>query len=1602
MAAEGLDQLLLELGIDMSPMAKAVAGVKLVLDDLNSLSSEAEQKTAQATSQQTALSREQKTTSEQAVAAALQALEQNLKNVGALQQQTGELQSQVAAYKDLLVEDMQRNESLEKQLGTLTKQSEALRVQVAQYKQLASEHSKAAKEGGEGIGGTIRNVGAKTAGSLLGGGILGEVATGVIAGQGISVAVEGIGKLIEKMKEMQDEASQMTLIQNQFERIAQAAGIDATAAINKMRVATDGLVDKMTLMRTATAALKSPFGISLDQVSQLEGAVVRLAEANKHTAAEGIESLNRALTSGRTQQLMYVTGLSRIASQLDNVSSSAGKVERGSLQMNKAMGMIIAQSEAMGELPQTLEQMMTRLDVAFKDLSREFGRGFNLSAGAQTAITIFQHLTEEIVGAGATAETLGQKVGNAFSVLAVGVQAAIPVVKELWTTLKDVSGIAFDSLFGGITSISDAGNDVEKSFKVVHPVLFDVVKGLLSINLQFESLLINLNSILDWVKDHVPGGGLLGGLIGLRGAQAGGALAAGMAGAEEGSALGPIGTAAGAAAGFTVGSAYDTYKKKGWKGVGRMFTPNHPSYDDEDQSQDQDKPASSGPAKPSREAQLDAAQKHMQSILDDYITQYNKSEAALKKAPTGITPPKATDQEKLSELRKAETLKLKLLEEQARLELQQKKDLIAAEKAIDDAAYAAGEESLKDHLTKERALADASYNAEREEAQQTLAAKQTDISDRYKGLRGQQGAAIPQLNKDEALEQANAQTAYNLSIEKAEAAHQLKLNSIRREGAKADQDALKETIAKNLQLYEQQNRDALKAAEDANKAQAALTEKQHKEGLASPDEYRSQRLQEVQELAQAQIKAATDVAAAQRKAAEDTYAAAPKSPQADVTRQAAIDKADETFKAAVATTIDQTKQQIETLTDATAALQEKLDIAQKRFTETQGVYQSQLQEDKQQNNGAGQVSIMQKINSSLAQQQTQLGQLLNAATPYSNVWYSIGNDMENVYKQQVQINNELDAANDKAAIYGQMYASLGQGIAANFHSKFAQGLASDVGAGAKSLEDSTKLGKIIGGDKKVQKTPEQQAFETNMQSAATSTKALVDPLSQLQQAVAATIAWFNKLTALQPNVPQGAGTDAGGDTNDDDGGDTDAGEGPADGGDTDAGDGSSSDSGDGDDGLSQFASKLGASITAIDNFTASILNAHSAISGAAGGAAGGAGMGSTIQTALGASGPWGPLLGAGVGAITGAITGAKNAAVTKNITDMQAQYTQIMNQFAANTNNLQQTIVSLAGLMAQAQAMQASSKKGGAQYQQLITQYQQQLVQLQNQQRQTMIQMREQVAILSAPVGAQGFLSTLQQIIQQYQQFEGAAQNATDLAQANQFLVESLQQYENNLQTQLLQDNTQAINDAIQLNDLLYQRSQDILNFNNQVQGILTQGILTRTPTRAQTIGEQVQQLTVQHNLEMENINEQVAAAQYRVAQEQQIFGLATDRVSLEMQLLQAQNAQTNLDMQRIAALAALVQVMTGGDITSGPLGQLISSFPGVSNDAAGGLPDLLTSLATALSAAGPGTAAANKPVTGNTPGANQGGSSGLDALFTAAYNNYASMGFAGYRATNL
>jgi len=327
------------------------------------------------------------------------------------------------------------------------------------------------------------------------------------------------------------------------------------------------------------------------------------------------------------------------------------------------------------------------------------------------------------------------------------------------------------------------------------------------------------------------------------------------------------------------------------------------------------------------------------------------------------------------------------------------------------------------------------------------------------------------------------------------------------------------------------------------------------------------------------------------------------------------------------------------------------------------------------------------------------------------------------------------------------------------------------------------------------------------------------------------------------------------------------------------------------------------------------------------------------------------------------------------MSDLNSEYTSIMDAFHSNTDNLQETIQQMQDLIAEAQVDEANSKKGGSTFASLISQYSEELNSLKDQQSSIISDMETQLAIFSTPTGMQQFLSNLNSIIDEYDKFAGAAANASELASANSWLTDSLSSYTTQMENTFVNDEENGIQDALNLNSLLSERSTLISNLNDSIQNVLEQGVLTRAQTTAQTKGQKIEKLETTADSQLSSINQEISLEQYKVNIETSLYNLAMTSMGLEAQLLALQEGQASQSLAAISALQTLINALQNGSYNFSSISSILAALGYSSNI----------------------TSASTSTVANSTAS-----TSAMDSLVAAAYQSRATLGYASYRGSNL
>lgn len=1482
MADESVKKLLIKLGISTKDWKTAVDDIKSKLNEVNTQA----RKDAEAMK---ATQKEQIDLTKQQIADQ-QRLTAEARSMAAVDKAKSawEERNQAALRTTLqrrILETAELKKQQVEQAGAVRLEQEQLKLAeqrlrlTEQQITLQQRQAKAAQgtggDGGGGIFGTLAGA--------LGGGLVGNVAAGAgigtIIGEGavklIDMASEKMHSLTEALMEAMGPAVQL---REQFEKLALRAGVGPDEYLNKLRAATRGLADDTSLYRIANNYMQQGLKVSTDDIARLIKATVDLARAQGKDATTAMTALERASKTGRTQVLAMVTGLTRQELALKGVSQAVDATTRNTMQFNQVLAALEAREKAIGTPAATLPELFQQWRVAQKDLTEEMAGTISRSVGFQNAIKSISELMIKLVPlVSELANWIGTKLGDAFELVNPIIKLTESSVHLLMAAVHE-----FTNLIPGL------GKAVDK-------------------------LPIQLSSFRQWIASVGMGFRTLAEYV------------------EE--------TAVKMEYGSQIFNAV----------IHRNFDEAKKLY---------------------QEMQQELAAGKMDYAKDIIgLAQFGSGTGKTKVSPAG----KQQDiDSNVASAKMIQKLELEIAQQTAKLRLEMTMERLKAEEAAAKEAYDAGLISLKQEIDRERAIYTAEHKAKLQMIEDERKAKLTETIEAGKAS----GLPANILAKQEAVvnlqfknQKESEQVAFNQKIfaldkqllDDQESAYRIYVNGIN--------EINKKGVDERITVLEKEFQQGRIGIEDYMSQRKMLIQEEYdltvqglNNKLTAAKKNSAEEATINVALIQAQVDREKKLTALELsegelrvKNLENNYNQAKKYLDV-VTATAAQSKgsgaaAEQQFatEALLALTQDRLRQlQIQ---------QSNLNPAVHGFSEEWVQIQEQI---------AGAVEEEQKLNQKLVEAKDIAGPLAGIfgeigglfekfGGPTSRGIASVLQNMEGAFGQLSKFSTGMAQAGGPSGLFGGLAQSftalfkpqtITTNVKATAQQIFDQGLQKSSGTmdrmsevtlrattrldalaqaaenAAKGLEGKAAAGAAgtgsggpeaptTGGTKGTYEfgtnyVPETGTYMLHEGEAVTPADDLAEGggspgggIASVVSGVTESLTNFKSYLDDTTKVPF-AQT------------------------------------------LQTFAKGLGTVMNGLMSAVSSVTGGKTAGGGAVSGALGMGGLGMQVGAM---AGPMGSLIGGAAGLVTGGILGGifggKEQQLMVTLNTIKNQMQGIMESLNQGTISLSQAIQDLRQERQQALAMLSHNSKGGkgggkgkkgstgqlSQAQAAIQAIDQQIQQLVNEQQQILDQLNQSLLQLSQPLAFQTYLSSLDEIIQKYQTFASAAAgNAQEVANAQLFLNDSLNQYVQTLSQQLNQAQQQAIQDALTLLNLEYQRQQIINQEAQQEYDILTQGVVARQRTTAMTKGQEIGQLRYQRDMQLEQINEQISLQQYKVDSETKIFGLATTRIGLETELLAAQEQAYDVQNAQTAALAQVLTDLQQG-MASGTLMQTIENL---------------------------------------------------------------------------
>ena len=1314
---------------------------------------------------------------------------------------------------------------------------------------------------------------------IPGGGMALELTAAIAAGTALERVLEKVGA---RMRDILTSSSGSTeaQLERQFTALSKRQGEDPEESIKKLKRATRGLVDDTELYRMANTAMQSGMKITNDQMVKLTGNVVKLSLVQGRDATQAMQGLQRYMLTGRAIALAMALGIDRTALSVRGLSQSADPAVRKQKELEHVLEVTTQRAMQANEPLKTYSGLMKMQKVAVANFFDEIAKGIINNAGFQqfigSAATRLMDFAEK-------AEEMGRKIGNTIGEIFGTVGPIIDLVVEAFRTLGAALSLVWNAakllvngaaqLIGLFTGSSKASNDFAEKLMTLHGIIA-------AINIV-----------------------IIGATTAMKAFTAGLMLASNVA-----KALASGDLVAAKQAFYDYANEIDAVTAEADKKI-----------------REQIKSIKEGPKKPEEPRAAGDTKKPQDPAM---LAQLAKLDLAIKKA--------------------LEKEKLELTMERIKQEQNALKR-----------AYEQGSVSIREYIQKERSLAEREHQAKLADIKAEGKAKldELNVDLKYKGIDPKIAAKRRRL----------AELNTNLAIEKEQIAHNQRMNDLDNQLL----DDMRQARMKYVQAIGTIDKAGIQDRERA-------VEYEYQQGRVGAEDYIAIRKQLIDDDLKATLRAIDAKAEAEKNNQAVLAALEVERVQARIEHAQKTTEFERKEEDVRLQTIRDHNETAKGLLESrlgiarTPGLGSALGVSESEtiqlLQKINDEYLRQQQNELQRLESAGEAygkqwfEVAKNINSAV-QEQYKLNQELQKSRqildPLASLFGVIGQafgsagigetlgrisgSMRTISQYQQPV-----IPGQRGGMFGGVYESFSRLIHRKSLPESAKVLSpqekldaaikqttSDLavmGRGATQLPEKVgKLAENIFSTAALKMT----GFKTSLDRAIEALQKFINKLNGVEEEPNVTVPGKASEVPLIPSqlpsqlpvleIPERQPGEA-----------------------TSTGTAAASRGVFGGfvNGLGQavsglfgfrksteqaskstggFSEKFGSFAKGIENVVGQVGGFISSITGAKSGGSGAlSGIMSGFSMGMSFGGPIGGAIMAGVGGILGGLTGSKVADMQKKIDRISTQLEAIKRGVQDGSLHMGDAIQQLSFLRGSALDQAANmgkkgQKKGGrSQMLQLATAINTELGQLIQQQKQLLDQMHEQIDLFTNPQPYQEYVSNLEQILSKYRQFVDAASGtASEMAAANQYLVLALKNYEETLGQQELDNQTKAIQNAIQLNDLLKQRNDLEYQHSQQVFNIMNQGVLTRTYTGAQTKASQLAALNRDYELSKQNLDAQIAVAQDRYDQEKKIFNLATTRVDLEAQLIEAQKAQTTYDIQRIRALQQVVNMLKTIDLSS-------------------------------------------------------------------------------------
>ncbi len=459
MADDPVKRLLIKLGISTSEWKTAVRDIKSQLNEVNAQAKRDASEMKATQKQQIDLTKQQIADQQKlsAESKAQAAFDQSRaawekKNQEAMKTR---LQAKILETAELKKQQVQQQTAIRLEQDKLKLAQQQLRLE--QQKTREQERQSRQSKGREGGGGIFGAVAGLLGGAGMGG-PLGLITGGVAGGELIAHGIEGI---LEKLRELAPEllhaSGNAAQLREQFEKLTKREGVNPEDFLNRLRVATRGLVEDNTqLIRVANQFMSGPLKLQPPAIENLLGLTIALARATArgpNSVETAMNALSRAAITGRVQMIGMAVGIDKAQLQVRGLGRGISAVAKEQMQLAMLTDAMTRRFSEVGTPMTTLEDLFKQMHMVqgafIEDMVYATTHSKAFAGMIQTLSSWIMKATPAVLD---FAKSIGEKIGQAFVIVKPVIVAVWDVIKGLWSEISNLYSLLMKASPFGIMS----------------------------------------------------------------------------------------------------------------------------------------------------------------------------------------------------------------------------------------------------------------------------------------------------------------------------------------------------------------------------------------------------------------------------------------------------------------------------------------------------------------------------------------------------------------------------------------------------------------------------------------------------------------------------------------------------------------------------------------------------------------------------------------------------------------------------------------------------------------------------------------------------------------------------------------------------------------------------------------------------------------------------------------------------------------------------------------------------------------------------------------------------------------------------------------------